>query len=415
MDDITHQVGALYNAFPYPSVPPHLRADGFPRLLLGYVERATSNADRPLSILDAGCGTGAGLIPLAELSPDDRIVGIDLSARALEQIHTQVQHRGLGNIALHVADIMDPETLAPVRAHARGGFDVIYASGVIHHLSDPEAGLANLRAMLAPGGVLSLMVYGHHGRMPVTRIARAIEIVRPPDPPDAPPDTPSKGIDSERVAFARSLVGSLGPGSVVKPPWDDVTAISDAELVDRYLHVNARSYTVTQLFELIDAAGLRFLRWLEPRLWSVKHIFGDSSLARELDALPDIDRYRVIENLFDRRGLEVLLTHPDTRPRPALTRTSMREAVLTWNPQVSVSITERRAGAHEWSERVRVRVRNGPEAELSGIGAALTQLARAPIPARDLVEQAMQLVFVDTDVAHAALYELIEEEVLFAP
>ena len=55
-----------------------------------------------------------------------------------------------------------------------GGFDVILSSGVVHHLVDPLAGLQRLREHLAPHGVLSLMVYGRHGRESLYRVVQGL-------------------------------------------------------------------------------------------------------------------------------------------------------------------------------------------------------------------------------------------------
>ena len=50
-------------------------------------------------------------------------------------------------------------------------FELIECSGVLHHLADPAAGLAVLRGLLAPGGVMKLGLYARRGR-------RAIQAAR---------------------------------------------------------------------------------------------------------------------------------------------------------------------------------------------------------------------------------------------
>lgn len=425
VDPITRDVRALYARHPYPSTPPQLRADSFPRFLLGYLDRGAP--DRPLHILDAGCGTGAALIPIAALHPDCRVVGVDVSPAAVAAVREQARHRGLNNVEAHERDLMDLDGLLPLLDASAGGFDVIYASGMLHHLADPALGLAHLGRLLSPGGVLSLMVYGHHGRLPVTRIARAIELVeaaRARNEPMAPGNgaAPERvdagssdgGVDDERVAFARRLVTALGPGSVAQAPWDDGDTIDDVELVDRYLHVHARSYTVAGLRALIEAAGLRWLRWLEPRLWSPRHIFGPGPLADELEALPAPVRWNVIEQLFDRRSLEVLVTHPAARPRPAPTTASLAAAVIARNPQAAVHLVERRMGAQGWIEGISVRVRGGHETALGGMEAALVQACTRPLPADALLEAAGKLVPAPREDLLGALHGLVVEEVLCA-
>ena len=430
MDPITRDVRALYARHPYPSTPPQLRADSFPRYLLGYLDGGAP--DRPLHVLDAGCGTGAALIPIAALHPDCRVVGVDVSPAAVAAVREQARRRGLDNVEVHERDLMDLDGLLPLLDASPGGFDVVYASGMLHHLSDPALGLAHLGRLLSPGGVLSLMVYGHYGRLPVARIARAIELVEQARARKAPAGVaggaPARGagadggaeegvddgVDDERVAFARRLVTALGPGSVAQAPWDDGDTIGDVELVDRYLHVHARSYTVAALRGLIDAAGLRWLRWLEPRLWSPRHIFGPGPLAGELEALPATTRWSVIEQLFDRRSLEVLVTHPAARPRPAPTAAALGVAVIARNPQAAVHLVERRVGAEGWIEGISVRVRGGPETALGGMEAALLQSCTQPTPAGALLEAAGKLVPAPREELLEALRGLVLEEVLYA-
>jgi hypothetical protein len=43
-------------------------------------------------------------------------------------------------------------------------FDQIVCTGVLHHLPDPDIGLASLRSVLAPNGAMHLMVYATYGR-----------------------------------------------------------------------------------------------------------------------------------------------------------------------------------------------------------------------------------------------------------
>lgn len=401
-DSITRQVEALYTRHPYPSRAPQLRADSFAHRLLGYVDRG--HEQRSLHILDAGCGTGAALIPIAELYPDARVVGIDLSPAAIAAVDAERRRRELHNLEVHRMDLLDPDTVEQLRTRAPQGFDVIYASGVVHHLAAPERGLAHLARLLAPHGVLSLMVYGHHGRMPVTRMARAVALARP-----------GVGADDDRLAFARRMLGALGQGSVASPPWDDVNDIDDVELVDRYLHVRARSFTVAELVSLVEGAGLRWLRWLEPRLWSPRYIFEPGPLADELEALPELVRWQIVEQLFDRRNLEVLLVRPEARPRPVATMETLRQAMVARNPQAAIHIIERSSRMDTWVEHVSVRLRGGPETGLPGVHGMLVQACSRPLAASDLIASVASAFPGSSDAIWQALHELVLEDVLYEP
>jgi SAM-dependent methyltransferase len=96
--------------------------------------------DRPLRILDAGCGTG-GMLDLYRSWPDAEAVGVDLSPDALAFTH------GRGHERLARADLM----LLPFRS---GTFDVVTALDVIEHVSDDARAVQEISRVLRPGGIL---------------------------------------------------------------------------------------------------------------------------------------------------------------------------------------------------------------------------------------------------------------------
>jgi SAM-dependent methyltransferase len=49
-------------------------------------------------------------------------------------------------------------------------FDLAYSIGVVHHLPDPEEGLASLARVVGPGGTLFAWVYGHEHNGFVRRV-----------------------------------------------------------------------------------------------------------------------------------------------------------------------------------------------------------------------------------------------------
>lgn len=96
--------------------------------------------ERPLRILDAGCGTG-GMLDLYRTWGDADAVGIDLSPDALGFSH------GRGHEHLVGGDL----TLLPFRS---GSFDVVTALDVIEHVPDDARALAEISRVLRPGGIL---------------------------------------------------------------------------------------------------------------------------------------------------------------------------------------------------------------------------------------------------------------------
>jgi SAM-dependent methyltransferase len=93
--------------------------------------------------LEVGCGNGSIAAWLAEqVAPEGSVVGLDLD---LSLIAARAP-----NLELRKGDIL----AGPVDP---GGFDLVTARAVLHHLADAELAIANLVASLAPGGVILLI------------------------------------------------------------------------------------------------------------------------------------------------------------------------------------------------------------------------------------------------------------------
>lgn len=99
-------------------------------------------------VLELGCASGDNLIPMAVELPGARFVGIDLSARQIEQARQTVEALGLANIELSRHDIADVDA-------SWGTFDYIVCHGVYSWVPAPvrERILAVCRENLAPSGV----------------------------------------------------------------------------------------------------------------------------------------------------------------------------------------------------------------------------------------------------------------------
>jgi SAM-dependent methyltransferase len=93
--------------------------------------------------LEVGCGNGSVSAWLAErVAPDGRAVAVDLDL-------SLVQARA-PTLDLREADIV----VGPIDP---GGFDLVTARAVLHHVADLDAALANLVASLRPAGELLLI------------------------------------------------------------------------------------------------------------------------------------------------------------------------------------------------------------------------------------------------------------------
>lgn len=112
------------------------------------------------TVLEIGCGVGAQTLALAEGSPGAILTCVDLSPESLVQARRRAAAAGIGVITFPQADLFDlPTADGPLSA---GRFDHVFVSFLLEHLTDPTAALVRLRAMLKPGGTITV-IEGDHG------------------------------------------------------------------------------------------------------------------------------------------------------------------------------------------------------------------------------------------------------------
>ncbi|HEV3165573.1 MAG TPA: methyltransferase domain-containing protein [Isosphaeraceae bacterium] len=107
------------------------------------------------TVLEVGCGVGAQTITLARRSPDARITSIDVSAPSIGEAKQRVDSARITNVEFLQADIF----ALPFHAES---FDHVFVCFVLEHLARPVEALAFLRAVLKPGGTITV-IEGDHG------------------------------------------------------------------------------------------------------------------------------------------------------------------------------------------------------------------------------------------------------------
>ncbi len=120
-------------------------------------------------VLEAGCGIGAQTLTLASQSPGAEFICIDCSPLSLAQAEERVMAARLGNVRFQQADIFN-------LPFPPGSFDHVFVCFVLEHLPDPHGALVRLKAMIRPGGTITV-VEGDHGSTffhPDSRDARKV-------------------------------------------------------------------------------------------------------------------------------------------------------------------------------------------------------------------------------------------------
>lgn len=101
-------------------------------------------------VLDVGSGPGVAACRFAELLPSARVLAVDGAAPLLALARERAERLGVGD-RLATREVSLPADLADLPPA-----DLVWVSGVVHHLPDPVATLGALGALVNPGGLLAV-------------------------------------------------------------------------------------------------------------------------------------------------------------------------------------------------------------------------------------------------------------------
>jgi SAM-dependent methyltransferase len=285
-DAVATRVQAFYERHPYP--PPVGDLDAYRR---AWQNPARRRADHHLfwparpyaqgetaSVLIAGCGTSQAA-KHAMRWPQARVTGIDFSATSVEATEALKRTYNLQN--LRVAQL-------PIERVGELGerFDQIVCTGVLHHLADPDVGLAALREVLEPDGVMHLMVYAPYGRRGIYMIQELCARL---------------GIEatSRDIKELKGALEMLPPGHPLESLLREAPDFQDeAALADALLNPRDRAYSVPQVFELLHRAQLTFGRWVRQAPYSARcGLVARLPQQERIERLPLREQYAAIELL----------------------------------------------------------------------------------------------------------------------
>jgi SAM-dependent methyltransferase len=252
---IPEEVRDFYDHYPYPR--PIDSLENYRRL---WQDRQRRRADYHLfwptrsfredrSILVAGCGTSQAA-KHALRWPTAQVTGIDCSATSVRCTRELKEKYNLRNLQLQQLAIECVSDLGM-------SFDQIVCTGVLHHLADPDEGLRALRHVLKPGGVIYLMVYAPYGRTGIYMLQEFCRRV----------GMHATDTEIQDLISALSALPSGHPLENVLRQAPDFR--HEAAIADALLHPQDRAYSVPQLFEFIEKAGLQFRRWIRQAPYSI--------------------------------------------------------------------------------------------------------------------------------------------------
>jgi ubiquinone/menaquinone biosynthesis C-methylase UbiE len=104
-------------------------------------------------VLEVGCGIGTDSVNFARAGAE--LTAVELSGESLRIAAKRAEVMGVADRVRFVQ--ANAEELRSALAGER--YDLVYSFGVVHHTPRPDRALAEMRAVLVPGGTLKLMVY----------------------------------------------------------------------------------------------------------------------------------------------------------------------------------------------------------------------------------------------------------------
>ncbi|OBG79751.1 methyltransferase domain-containing protein [Mycobacterium sp. E3305] len=249
-----------------------------------------------LDILIAGCGTFQAAL-FAFMNRAARVVGIDVSRKALEHERYLKDKHGLDNLELHLLPIEEVATLSR-------DFDLIVSSGVLHHMADPLTGLKALGGCLRAEGALCVMLYAKYGRIGVEMLESAFRDL-------------GLGQDDASVHMVKEALAVLPADHPVRPYLKGTRdLVSDGALVDTFLHSRQRSYTVAECLDLVGAAGLAFQGWFHKTPYYPHDVVAPASgFQALLNQLPDVQLWSVMERLQPANATHFFMACRPERPK----------------------------------------------------------------------------------------------------
>jgi len=258
-------------------------------------------------ILIAGGGTGDSTIFLAEQMrhSDCEIVYLDMSQASMAVARERADMRGLENITWVHDSILNLPSLG------LGPFDHISCSGVLMVLEDPDAGLKALESVLAEDGSMHIMVYAEYGRFAIYMMQNLLRLINH--------DTADT---TQKLHNCRELMNSIHNQHWFHFAKHLYIEQRDIEIYDLFLISQDRAYTVPELYDYIEGAGLEIITLLYENeglgnlLYEPQAYLQDKAMLESLAKLPLQERQASAELLNGRMGKHSLYAASGSKPQP---------------------------------------------------------------------------------------------------
>ncbi len=399
--DALEKMRQQFDAAPYPSIPldelPTGDADWLylHSVVTPYYLRYGNVVDPAgMTILDAGCGTGYNSLTLALANPGATVVGVDLSAASIDLAKQRLAYHGIENTQFYALSIEELPSLGMQ-------FDYINADEVLYLLPDPQAGLAAMKAVLKPTGIIRANLHSALQRVFVFQFQEVFRLLGLMD----------GAIGDAELTRAKQAMAAINDNVFLKAhAWGkDYDAEPDLMRPNCLLQGD-KGFTIPDTFALLRGTGLEFIRMVYWQRWNVMSLFKDPTdlpevLAHVPTASPE-EQLHLFELLQPRNRLIDFwcgLPHaPATYTSPKTwTDDEWQSATVYLHPQLKTSSIQaqlvERIQLHSSVEFTQFLV--VPATELvvvdSDVAACLLPLWEAPQPITALIERWCRLCPVD--------------------
>ncbi|HEY9688981.1 MAG TPA: class I SAM-dependent methyltransferase [Coleofasciculaceae cyanobacterium] len=265
-DDPLAKVRAQFDRAPYPRIPldrlpneTHRYWHDFRTAYYRRHQKIASTEGRLM--LDVGCGSGFGVLSMALSNPGARIVGVDLSPASVDLAKKRLDHHGLGDrVEFHALAMDDLPQLDQQ-------FDYINCDELLYLQPDPADGLAAMKAVLKPDGIIRSNLHSLYQRFEFFKAQSLAHLIGLMD------DNPGE----MEVEVLAELMESLKDDVPLKVKvWDSEKVNNEQRIMMNLLFQRDRGFTIYQLFDYIARADLEFISMSDWQSWDVTDLFKDS-------------------------------------------------------------------------------------------------------------------------------------------
>jgi len=222
-----------------------------------------------LDVLIAGCGTGQHALETARRFAGAKLLAIDLSLTSLSYAERKTRELGLRNIEYAQADILALGSIGR-------SFDLIEASGVLHHLGDPAAGWRVLISLLRPGGFMQVGLYSALARQDVLA-ARGFIAER------------GYGQTADDIRQCRQELVGFEDGNPLKEVANYSDFFTTSECRDLLFHAQEHQLTIPEIKSFLRDNGLSFIGFSGQVAQHYRRRFPEDK------AMADLDRWHALE------------------------------------------------------------------------------------------------------------------------